>query len=67
MATAQTPQNKTALRDQLLTARNRRPLADVVFDAAAIGDRLLASADGSPRWHGRGVRLDRHRTGHHGP
>jgi 5-formyltetrahydrofolate cyclo-ligase len=43
--TAQTPQNKTALRDQLLTARNRRSLAEVGRDAAAIAARLLASAE----------------------
>ena len=44
MPTAHTPQNKTALRDQLLTARNRKSLADVGADAAAIASRLLASA-----------------------
>jgi 5-formyltetrahydrofolate cyclo-ligase len=42
--TAHTPQNKTALRDQLLTARNRKSLADVGADATAIASRLLASA-----------------------
>ena len=45
MPTAQTPQNKTALRDQLLTARNRRPLAEVGIDAAAIAERLLAAPE----------------------
>ena len=44
MPTAHTPQNKTALRDQLLTARNRKSLADVGADAAEIASRLLASA-----------------------
>ena len=44
MPTAHTPQNKTALRDQLLTARNRKSLADVGADATAIASRLLASA-----------------------
>lgn len=43
MPTAQTPQNKTALRDQLLTARNRRPLAEVGRVAAAIAERLLTA------------------------
>jgi 5-formyltetrahydrofolate cyclo-ligase len=43
--TAQTPQNKTALRDQLLTARNRRSLAEVGLTAAAIADRLLAARE----------------------
>ncbi|CUR57812.1 5-formyltetrahydrofolate cyclo-ligase [metagenome] len=45
MPTAQTPQNKTALRDQLLTARNRRPLTEVGADAAAIAERLLAAPE----------------------
>ncbi|MGD9958126.1 5-formyltetrahydrofolate cyclo-ligase [Nocardioides sp.] len=42
MVTAQTPQNKTALRDQLMTARNRRPLAEVGAQAAAIAEAVLA-------------------------
>ncbi len=45
MPTAQTPQNKTALRDQLLTARNRRPLTDVGREAAAIAEHLLAARE----------------------
>lgn len=45
MPTAQTPQNKTALRDQLLTARNRRSLADVGRDAASIARHLLAASE----------------------
>jgi 5-formyltetrahydrofolate cyclo-ligase len=45
VTTAQTPQNKTALRDQLLTVRNRRPLADVGTAAAGIAGRLLASTE----------------------
>jgi 5-formyltetrahydrofolate cyclo-ligase len=43
--TAQTPQNKTALRDQLLTTRNRRTLATVGGDAAAIARHLLAARE----------------------
>ncbi len=41
MPIAQTPQNKTALRDQLLTARNRLSLAQVGRDAAALAARVL--------------------------
>ncbi|MEO5851018.1 MAG: 5-formyltetrahydrofolate cyclo-ligase [Nocardioides sp.] len=36
------PAAKTALRDQLLTARNRRSLAEVYAAGAAITERLLA-------------------------
>jgi 5-formyltetrahydrofolate cyclo-ligase len=37
-----TPRNKTALRDQLLTTRNRRSLVEVGAAASAIADHLLA-------------------------
>jgi 5-formyltetrahydrofolate cyclo-ligase len=37
-----TPRNKTALRDQLLTTRNRRSLVEVGAAARAITDHLLA-------------------------
>jgi 5-formyltetrahydrofolate cyclo-ligase len=36
---------KLALRDQLLTARRRRPLAEVGEDARAIADHLLAAPE----------------------
>lgn len=36
---------KTALRDQLLTARNRRPLVQVGHDAAALARHLLAAPE----------------------
>jgi len=42
---AQTPQNKTALRDQLRTARGRRSLADVGDDARALAAQLLAMTE----------------------
>ena len=40
-----TAARKTALRDQLLTARNRRPLLEVAEAARAIADQLLATPD----------------------
>lgn len=36
---------KTALRDQLLTARRRRPLAEARADAVAIAEHLLATPE----------------------
>jgi 5-formyltetrahydrofolate cyclo-ligase len=41
----QTPQNKTALRDQLVTTRGRRSLAEVGEAARAIAGHLLASTE----------------------
>lgn len=40
-----TATRKTALRDQLVTARNRRPLLEVAEAARAIADHLLATPD----------------------
>jgi 5-formyltetrahydrofolate cyclo-ligase len=40
-----TPQNKTALRDQLLTTRNRRSLAEVGEAARTIASHLLAAPE----------------------
>jgi 5-formyltetrahydrofolate cyclo-ligase len=40
-----TAARKTALRDQLVTARNRRPLLEVSESARAIADHLLATPD----------------------
>jgi 5-formyltetrahydrofolate cyclo-ligase len=40
-----TAARKLALRDQLVTARNRRPLVEVSTSARAIAEHLLASSD----------------------
>ena len=45
MRAEQTPQNKTALRDQLLTTRGRRPLVEVGEAARAIAAHLLATPE----------------------
>lgn len=45
MAPVQSHPAKTALRDQLLTTRNRRPLAEIVDAAHGIAERLLATTE----------------------
>jgi len=45
VAAEHTPQNKTALRDQLLTTRGRRPLAEVGEAARAIAQHLLQTPE----------------------
>jgi len=40
-----TAARKTALRDQLITARNRRSLLEVAESARAIADHLLDTPD----------------------
>jgi 5-formyltetrahydrofolate cyclo-ligase len=40
-----TAARKTAMRDQLLTARNRRSLVEVAESARAFAEHLVATAD----------------------